>query len=72
MSAQIERCSECGAPTSEGTCGNCAPTGRPVDKGERRRSEAEAAREKARWDAHLVKRKVHERRAGEQRGPAPS
>ena len=65
MKAQIERCTECGTELTDGMCGSCAPTGRPLDKGERRRAELESAREKSRWDAHLVNRKIHERAAGE-------
>ena len=63
MDAETERCTECGAELCEGICGNCAPTGRPNDKGLRRRIELEAAREKARWGAGLVTRKIHERPA---------
>jgi hypothetical protein len=53
-----ERCTECGATLSEGTCGTCAPTGRPVDKGERRLLADAAAHEKELWDLHQVNRKV--------------
>lgn len=69
-----ERCTECGAPLSESVCGNCAPTGRPVDKGERRLLADAAAHEKELWDLHQVDRKVRVRpsRAGRSRvGPRP-
>lgn len=59
--SDAERCTECGAPILGSACGSCAPGGRPLDKGERRREQAEAAREKVRWDQHLVERKRHER-----------
>lgn len=57
----IERCPECGAPVVAGVCGSCAPTGAPLDKGERRLVKEEAAHEKERWDRHLVTRKTHAR-----------
>jgi hypothetical protein len=53
-----ERCTECGATCSEGVCGTCAPTGRPVDKGERRLLADAAAHEKELWDLRRVNRKV--------------
>ena len=58
---EIERCPECGAPLVEGVCGSCAPTGEPIDKGQRRLDADEAAHEKERWDRHAVTRKVHPR-----------
>jgi hypothetical protein len=63
MTTDMERCTECGGVLTDGVCGGCAPTGRPLDNAERRRAEAEAEREKARWDAHEVNRKVRERRS---------
>jgi hypothetical protein len=59
---QVDRCIECAAPLTEGICGNCSPTGRPLDKGERRRRAAAAEHEKEQWDRHLVARKSHARR----------
>ena len=64
MSAPIERCTECGAPLTDGVCGNCAPTGRPVDKGERRLAADAATHEKEQWDLRAVNRKVHPRPHG--------
>lgn len=61
MSTDVERCTECGAPLADGVCGNCAPTGRPLDKTERRRLAGVAEHEKELWDDHAVTRKVHER-----------
>ncbi|HEU5287356.1 MAG TPA: hypothetical protein VFV20_03055 [Candidatus Limnocylindria bacterium] len=61
MSLRMERCTECGAPLTAGVCGNCAPTGRPVDKGERRLEAGAAAHEKEQWDLQRVNRKVHQR-----------
>lgn len=52
---------ECGAVLTEGVCGNCAPTGRPVDKGERRLIADAADHEKELWDLGLVNRKVRVR-----------
>jgi len=59
VSIEVERCTECGAPLTDGSCGNCAPTGRPEDKGERRLVADAAEHEKEQWDRHLVKRKTH-------------
>lgn len=59
---EIERCTECGAPLSDGVCGNCAPTGAPVDKGERRIEADAAEHEKEQWALGVVKRKVHPRK----------
>jgi hypothetical protein len=56
-------CTECGAPLTESTCGNCAPTGAPIDKGERRHREADAAHEKDLWDQHALARKRRDRAA---------
>jgi hypothetical protein len=56
-----ERCTECGAVLTDGVCGNCAPTGRPVDKGERRLIAGAADHEKELWDLGRVKRKVRVR-----------
>ncbi len=67
MSAPIERCTECGSPLTEGVCGNCAPTGRPTDKGERRLEADAATHEKEQWDLRLVNRKIHQR---PRRGPS--
>lgn len=61
MNAPIERCTECGAPLTAGVCGNCAPTGRPVDKGARRLEAGAAEHEKEQWDLRRVDRKVHPR-----------
>lgn len=62
MKANIERCTECGAPLTEGVCGSCAPTGQPVDKGERRLEAGAAEHEKEQWDLGVVNRKVHPRK----------
>ena len=64
MTTGADRCTECGAILTDGACGNCAPTGRVLDKGERRRAAAEAEHEKARWDANLVNRKTRKRPHG--------
>jgi hypothetical protein len=64
MTPEESRCMECGAPLTEGGCGNCAPTGRPVDKAERRRLAAVAAHEKELWDDHVVARKRRARPEG--------
>jgi hypothetical protein len=56
-----ERCTECGAVLADGVCGSCAPTGRPVDKGERRLLADAAAHEKQLWDLGRVNRKVRVR-----------
>ena len=56
-----ERCMECGAVLADGVCGTCAPTGRPVDKGERRLGADAAAHEKELWDLGRVNRKVRVR-----------
>ena len=56
-----ERCAECGAPLTNGACGNCAPSGLPVDKGERRLAADAAKHEKEQWDLGLVDRKIHAR-----------
>jgi hypothetical protein len=56
-----ERCMECGAVLTDGVCGACAPTGRPVDKGERRLIADAAAHEKELWDLGRVNRKVRVR-----------
>ncbi len=61
MKTAIERCGECGSPLTEGVCGNCAPTGAPLDKLERRLEADEAEHEKERWDLGLVQRKVRMR-----------
>jgi hypothetical protein len=61
MKTELERCTECGAPLFGGACGTCAPTGRPVDKGERRLDASAAEHEKKLWDQRLVNRKVHPR-----------
>ncbi|HAF08983.1 MAG TPA: hypothetical protein DCK98_02735 [Chloroflexi bacterium] len=58
---ETERCTECGAPLTDGVCGSCAPSGRPLDKGARRRVAAAAAHEKELWDEHAVTRKLHAR-----------
>lgn len=62
MRAPTERCTECGAPLTDGVCGNCAPTGMPIDKGERRIEAGDALHEKELWDQGLVDRKVHPRK----------
>lgn len=62
MKTAIERCTECGSPLTDGVCGTCAPTGAPLDKGERRLEADEAEHEKERWDLGLVDRKIHPRK----------
>lgn len=64
VSTEAARCMECGAPLTDGVCGNCAPTGRPLDKAERRRLAAAAEHEKELWDEHLVARKERARPEG--------
>lgn len=58
---KAERCTECGAQLTSGTCGTCRPTGRPTDKGLRRLEADAAEHEKEQWDRHLVDRKTHPR-----------
>lgn len=57
----MERCTECGAVLTDGVCGNCSPTGRPVDKGERRLLADAADHEKELWDLGKVNRKTRVR-----------
>lgn len=59
--SENERCTECGAPLTNGVCGNCAPGGRPLDKAARRRLVAAAAHEKDLWDEHALARKLRAR-----------
>jgi hypothetical protein len=56
-----ERCTECGAVLTDGVCGSCAPTGRPVDKGERRLIAGAADHEEELWDLGRVMGKVRVR-----------
>lgn len=62
MRTEVERCTECGAPLTEGVCGSCAPTGAPIDKGERRVEAGAAEHEKEQWALGVVNRKVRSRK----------
>ena len=56
-----ERCPECGAPLTDGSCGACAPSGEPLDKGARRERAGIVQHEKELWDQRALRRKIRER-----------